>query len=225
MLLAAALAALTANGHPDRYALLVNAHGELRHQGNISMAYQVLLEQGYRRDDIFILSDEPEEPYYPNTGPATLTNLRALLAKLAVAVEPEDELFVYVTGHGRRIEATEVERGVEKTIGLSTIVMNKDEDLERDDFLAQLARIHPGNGTVFADLCYFGPFELTSWAHGTFINVARIDRTSYGNAFPREFWTALRGQRDADMRTAFATAAANDPGAKKGFNSPELTVR
>src|SRR5262249_17398688 len=35
------------NGQVDHFAVLIGANTELRHRGNLSMAYQVLVEQGY----------------------------------------------------------------------------------------------------------------------------------------------------------------------------------
>jgi hypothetical protein len=225
MLLAAALAALVANGQPDRYALLIGAHGELRHQGNLSLAYQVLLEQGYRRENIFILDSNPPSPYYPLAAPTTRENVRLAFETLAKAVEPHDTFLIYATGHGRRVEAVEIAGGKVRTLAVSTAVLNEAEDMAREELLELLATIAPASGFAFFDLCYWGPFEVESWKTGTFVSVARADRTSYGNTFPRAFWTELRAQREPSIPLAFEAAVRQDTGTRKGFNSPEIRVR
>src|SRR5688572_21509321 len=48
----------TPNGQVDHFAVLIGADTELRHRGNLSLAYQVLLEQGYDRQKIYILDSE-----------------------------------------------------------------------------------------------------------------------------------------------------------------------
>src|SRR5688572_13056904 len=91
------------NGVVDHFAVLIGANTELRHRGNLSMAYQVLIEQGYRAENVYILDSEGEAVFFPTTDRTTRETMQSLFEHLRDIVEPQDTLFIYVTGHGRRV--------------------------------------------------------------------------------------------------------------------------
>lgn len=197
------------NGTVDHFAVLIGANTELRHQGNLSMAYQVLVEQGYRRENIYILDPQPESTYFPATDYTTREAVTMLFAHMRRIVESQDTLLVYVTGHGRRIESEHV----------STLVLSKSEELRDVEFAALLEGLHPNVGIAFFDQCYGGAFigENPSFIY---ITVAADNRTSYGVGFPRAFWAAFRTNGAHSVGDAFSYACANDRGTALGFNHP-----
>ncbi len=218
----------TPNGAPDHLAVLIGAHTELRHRGNLAMAYQVLLEQGYRPSAIYILDSEGETVLFPSTDRTTRRSVLRLFEHLAAIVEPHDTLLVYVTGHGRRISAAREVRGVPSTLGLSTLALNASEELADWELARLFARLSPEVAIGFFDQCYSASFARV--AHGcrfAMITTTGEEETSYGVGFPRAFWGALRDRSASgaplSVRAAFEHAKENDRGTRTGANRPELT--
>lgn len=214
------------NQSVDHFAVLIGAHTELRHRGNLSMAYQVLLEQGYQRDKIFILDSEGATPFFPLTDVTTRASVRALFSYLAQVVEAEDSLLVYVTGHGRRIKAEEESNGSRRTLGVSTLMLNLAEEMTQDEFQGYLEAIQPEVGIVFFDQCYWGPLFSNKMCNYVTITTATEQETSHGVSFPRAFWeafrTAPRGHAPSLLK-AFKHAMVQDRATRKGFNRPRIS--
>lgn len=214
------------NGKVDHYAVLIGADTELRHHGNLSMAYQVLIEQGYQREQVYIFDSEGNTPFFPITDITTKAALEMTFDHLAKIVEPHDTLFIYVTGHGRRITADEEADGESRTIGVSTVILNHGEELTQDDFGRLLERVTPGVGMAFFDQCYWGPFSRPKLGDWVMITTADPDETSHGVSFPRAFWLAFReGNKDGGPTTifeAFKMAMVRDKATRLGFNRPRI---
>jgi hypothetical protein len=214
------------NGQVDHFAVLIGANTELRHQGNLSMAYQVLLEQGYSRDKIFVLDSEGATPFFPITDLTTRASVIKLFEHLSKVVESHDTLFVYVTGHGRRVAADRDDNGMRTTLGVSTLVLNPGEEMAQDEFTGMLENIYPQVGVVFFDNCYFGQVVNPRLCNYVFITTADSDTTSNGNTFPRAFWSAFRGRRTDNPPTvfeAFKYAMVADRATRLGFNRPRIS--
>ncbi len=206
--------------------MLIGADTELRHRGNLSLAYQVLLEQGYTRDHIYILDSEGETPFFPLTDVTTLESVTMLFAHLAKVVELQDTVFVYVTGHGRRITADEESDGQTKEIGVSTLILNPGEELAQDDFSKLLEQVAPGAGIAFFDQCYWGPLTSPKLCNYVVITTSQPDETSHGNTFPRAFWAAFREKRGGTVPTifdAFKFAMVADRATTLGLNKPRIS--
>lgn len=212
----------------DHFAVLIGGATELRHRGNLSMAYQVLIEQGYSRDHVYILDSDGDTMFFPSTDVATRANVEALFAHLRKIVEPEDTLLIYVTGHGRRVQATEEEHGLTQTLGVSTILLNKTEELADWEFARLLDGLEPAIGIAFFDQCYGAVFATTSRScNFVFITTAAETDTSYGVSFPRAFWGAFRKRPRGALSVldAYVEATREDRGTIRGYNSPQLVHR
>lgn len=211
-------------GKKDHFAVLLGANTELRHRGNLSMAYQVLLEQGYARENIFILDSEGQTPFFPFTELTTRQAVDLLFDHLAKVVEPEDTLLVYVTGHGRRITADEEDNGDKKTLGVSTLVLNPGEEMSQDEFIAELEKVQPEVGIVFFDQCYWGQTQSKKLCNYVTITTAEADETSHGVSFPRAFWSAFRRRPGSETTVleAFTYAMVTDKATRLGFNRPRI---
>jgi hypothetical protein len=216
------------NGKVDHFAVLIGANTELRHRGNLSMAYQVLIEQGYKAEDIYILdSEEGETPFFPVTDVTSRAALQRLFAHLRRVVEPHDTLFIYVTGHGRRITADQDDNGQKSTIGISTILLNKGEEMSEWEFGTLLDGLEPQAGIAFFDQCYGARFSMiTKSCNFVFITTAAEAETSYGVSFPRAFWAAFRepslASGEPTVFEAFKFAMVADRGTRLGFNRPRI---
>lgn len=216
------------NEKVDHYAVLLGAHTELRHLGNLSLAYQVLIEQGYQREHIYILESEGDATYFPTTDVASRATVARLFDHLRKVVEPQDTLLIYVTGHGRRVNATSETRGKTQALGVSTIVLNRDEELADWELGAMLEGIAPSVGIAFFDQCY-GAIFATAMRSCNFVSIttAAEDETSYGVSFPRAFWSAFRlpsaKERPPTVLDAYRYATQEDSGTLRGYNAPQIT--
>ncbi|MBK8014955.1 MAG: hypothetical protein IPK13_26860 [Deltaproteobacteria bacterium] len=216
------------NHRVDHFAVLIGAETELRHRGNLSMAYQVLIEQGYDRDEVFIFDSEGGTPFFPNTDVTTRASLSLLFDYLARVVEPHDTLLVYVTGHGRRVAADEESRGAAKRLGVSTVVLNPGEEVSQDEFVAWLEAVPVGVGIAFFDQCYFGQISSPKLCNWVTMTTSAEDETSHGVSFPRAFWNAFRAtpsRSDAGPITvyeAFKRAMVADVATRLGQNRPRI---
>lgn len=215
------------NGIVDHFAVLIGADSELRHRGNLSMAYQILLEQGYRRDRIYILDSEGDTPFFPLTDITTRAAIARLFEHLSKTIEPQDSLFVYVTGHGRRITADEDEAGTQSTLGVSTLVLNPGEELPQEEFFSMLESIKPEAGILFFDQCYWGPFSSPNLCNYVTITTSDPKDTSHGVSFPRAFWSAFRNPRKqgeaVSIFDAFKFAMVADRATTLGLNRPRIS--
>jgi hypothetical protein len=217
------------NGKVDHFAVMIGADTELRHRGNLSMAYQVLLEQGYKRENIYILDSEGENPFFPLTDVTTRASVDLLFKHLGMIVEPHDTVLIYVTGHGRRITADEEKQGNKSTLGVSTLVLNPGEELSQDEFSELLEKLSPETGIAFFDQCYWGPFSSAKLCNFIMITTSTKDDTSYGVSFPRAFWGAFRDRRVKSLSPgpsifeAFKFAMVADRATTLGFNKPRIS--
>jgi hypothetical protein len=216
------------NDRVDHYAVLIGAHTELRHRGNLSLAYQVLIEQGYRRENVYILESEGDATFFPTTDVASRATVTRLFDHLRKIVETQDTLLIYVTGHGRRVTATSESDGKAATVGVSTLVLNSREELADWELAAMLEGLEPAAGIAFFDQCYGAIFAtITRACNFVFITTAAEDETSYGVAFPRAFWAAFRMPPPVGTMTSVLTAYRHaervDRGTQLGYNQPQIS--
>lgn len=216
------------NGAVDHFAVLIGANTELRHRGNLSMAYQVLIEQGYTRDHIYILDSDGESDFFPQASRTSRASMYRLFGHLKRIVEPHDTLFIYVTGHGRRVVAESEDNGRRSTLGVSTILLNRTEEMSDWEFGTLLDGLNPDAGIAFFDQCYGAKFSMIAGScKFVFITTASEDETSYGVSFPRAFWGAFRdpalAKRPLSIVEAYKYATETDKGTRMGFNRPQLS--
>jgi hypothetical protein len=187
----------------------------------------VLLEQGYLRSNIYILDSEGETPFFPLTDVTTRASIARLFRHLARVVEPHDTLFVYVTGHGRRITADEETEGQVSTVGVSTLVLNPGEELSQDEFSAMLEGVSPEAGIAFFDQCYWGTFSSPKLCNYVVITTSQPGETTHGVSFPRAFWSAFRERKGIrpvpSIFEAFKFAMVADRATTLGLNKPRIS--
>jgi len=199
------------NGVVDHFALLIGANTEYRHQGNLSLAYQVLIEEGYKRDNVFILDVNTGSPIFPKTETTSRLAVYEIMRFLRNVIEPHDTLLVYVTGHGAKDELK------------SNIMLNPSQKMGVPEFVALLRRVKPKAGMLFMDQCYAGYSVRIHQCNWYVVTVATDDTTSQGTSFPRYFWDAFR-QGAKTVQEAFESAHGRDEATKKGENQPKIWV-
>lgn len=201
------------NGKPDTFAVIIGLNTEEYHRGNISLAYQVLVELGLKRQDVFILDVASRLPYFPKTDTTSHAAVTTLFGLLAAVIEPHDELIVYVTGHGVLDEG-----------GSPELMLNPAERMPADEFLALLNTLDVSVGLLFVDQCYWGPKHSPSSCVWTTITTAHEGQVTVGATFPRAFWSSLRdGTRP--LRAAFDESVRDDRNAVLGFNGPAMSMQ
>lgn len=195
----------------EHFALLIGANTEQRHRNNLSLAYQVLIEQGYDRRLIFILDSEGGNPVtYPLTDVTTYDSFDTILGWLQKNMGVEDTLLVYITGHGTK----------------SGLVFNKKQTIQKSIFWSMLEKtIYPSKGIIFTDICYWGAhehmwdIEKSTWV---ILSVTDSEHTSQGSSFPRLFWRSFRELNEKSLSSHWGWAVSRDPGVKSQGNRPQI---
>ena len=196
------------NNKPDHFAVILGLNTEQRHQGSISLSYQVLIERGYKRENIYILDPEGKTPIFPTTDTTSINSVEILFKHLSEIVGIDDTLLIYITGHGKRIDKK------------SHLVLNMSEILPAEDFIKILSKIHPSVGMIFADHCYWSSDFKPDDCNWVSIAVSTTETTSSGTSFPRLFWWSTR--RGETILSAFNEAKREDISTKKKENRPSI---
>ena len=212
------LSNISPNGKPDNFAILLGASTELRHKANLSIAYQTLLEKGYKKENIFILDSDGLSPFFPSDGTTSKASVKLLFEKLAKIVEKEDGLFIYITGHGRRVSAS--------GIGVSTISLNAGEELSYSQLINMLDGISPKYGFIFIDNCYTDLYITPNLDEFIFLSVSTPTTLSKNVSFPRTFFKIWRNENEpSSIQSIFKKTIIEDRATIQGFNKPKLTYR
>ena len=196
------------NDRQDHFAVLLGANTELRHKGSMSLAYQTLIESGYKRKNIYILDPDGQTPIYPVSDTTSRVAIKLLFNHLKNIVEPQDTILIYVSGHGQLINQKQ------------NIILNPGETMEAKEFILMVSQLYPLVGIMIADQCYwsvdYSPQDC-AWAS---ISVSTPNTTSFGTGFPRAFWWSIR--RGNNINYAFEMAKKNDYGTKTKANNPKI---
>jgi hypothetical protein len=90
------------NCRHDKYALLVRGYDDLKYAANLSIAYQSLLEQGYKPENVVVLAPTyyGETYFHPTDGDATKENIQKVCEYFAKKADCKDTLLVYMNDHG-----------------------------------------------------------------------------------------------------------------------------
>ena len=130
------------------------------------MAYQVLIEQGYDRNDVFIFDSEGGTPFF-----SKYRRDHACIAVASVRLSRARRRATRFTlglrdGTRAPVAADEESKGEAQRLGVSTIVLNPGEEAQ-DEFVTWLEAVPVGVGIAFFDQCYFGQIRAQSFATGS----------------------------------------------------------
>ncbi len=150
----------------DKFAVLISGLTEERHTANLSVAYQVLLENGFKSENIYVLDRNGRNKYYhPVHGRGTKVFVEKAFKKLQAKIDKNDMLFVYVTNHGYkakveggkiiRINKNEAGKTGKKELSLIDLV---GKDIHQEEFAGLLKKMQYKLGIFLFDQCYSGGF-------------------------------------------------------------------
>jgi len=95
------------DGIISRYAVMINGGSETRFWTDVELAYDMLTDgYGFSPPDIYLLNHNGKDPTGGNPDgmidySATYENLQIVFNKLASNVDEDDEVFIWITDHGR----------------------------------------------------------------------------------------------------------------------------
>ncbi len=190
------------NGKSDKYAVLINGSDEWRFRMDTCLIYQILLENGFQKENIYILDEEGKEDFlYPADDIAGRKIIEALFAYLAKKVDENDTFVVHISDHGTRNEiplensnSNEIQEVTEIVLPYGNI---NELDLER-----YLSKIKPKWGLVTTDICYGGALA-TRVGKGKYVGIAQTTAKDLGyermrDSFGGFFYQAFRKTGEAD---------------------------
>lgn len=176
---------------PHLFGWLINGDDEARHHGNVDAAARALCARGALETHVRI-SDS-------RRGNATVKELAAVAAALAEELHPDDQLVVYVTGHGTR----------------EGVVLQNGELLGRAGMLEVLRPLRAERTVFVFDGCFTGDIPTLLVEDG-FRAVAMAPiaegQESHCQLFAPAFWGGLElglvgeGQGPVSLREVFQRA-------------------
>jgi len=215
------------NNRPDKYAVLINGSDESRFVAEISLIYQVLLENGFRRENVYILDQRGSEDFlYPADDIASRKNLESVFLHLSKKVDSEDLLVVHISDHGVR---NKTEDGQE-----ITEIYLPSGNVSEIDLEGYLSNIKPKYGIITTEICYGGGLALRL-GKGRYIGISQTTdkdlgysslRDSFGGFFYQAFRNHAMSDRNGDdlvtIDEAFAYAKENHSWSKRRIVHPQL---
>lgn len=219
------------DNYPNKYAVLISGDTEDIYQENLSMAYQILLENGFQRKNVSILGGKGDlSAFYPIFGPASKKSIDCVFDDLSKKIDSNDLLFVYVTGHGDQITLGDV-AGDKKEVSKIASIDLSGESLLETDFEKYLINIKSEVGILLFDQCYGGNFAKR-FGKGNYIAISASEpgKTSKENTFPWAFFHAWRNYDFSDRNNdgkisigeAFYHAKQHDISTRKGLQKPQI---
>jgi len=187
------------NNSPDKYAVIINGDNATRHVRNVSLACNVLRQNGFIDKNIFVLSYQKNtiEEQIPTYAP-TFGNLQMLFRLLSEVVDDKDLLFIYGTGHGNR-------KGDVSQICIRRIcphckrphLTTRVSEIELEYLIKE---IHPQYGILVFDQCEAGGFGTKFQRRENFVVVCRAAQDERGTCryFAKAFFDAF-GDASSDV--------------------------
>ena len=216
---------------PEKYGLIVSGMTEKRCADTNKIAYDMLLSNGYSKDDIYVLDSDGSQRQYPVDAPASRESLCLVMDHLAKKAGPEDDIFVYIGDHG----GVDVEgprfRPADDAEVFSLIMLSGDIVSDKE-FANYLHGIGVGQGILFAGQCYGGGFAEEA-GKGNFTGVSSSEPDGESSSlwngvdFDRTFFQSF-GKKEADenddgnvsVREAFDYAKENFILTSQGNETP-----
>ena len=220
------------NNLPDKYAVIISGDGEKIFEDNISSAYNVFIENGFGKENIYILNSGIKTECYPADGMASRDSIKIVLEHLAKKVDGNDMIFVYITSHGNQQYLIESSGAKLKLTPIAALAMPNDEMLE-PEFTKHLRQVKPGIGILVAEQCYGGDFAENIGKENSYIGISASGPGEsawyYANTFATGFFNAwhtcircIVGDGKVSIKEAYDYACKNDIATKKGEQVPRM---
>ncbi len=238
------------NGKHDKYALLITGFDEKRFIHDLGSIYDVLLESGFRKEDIYILGSDkvsyrgkPHIIPYPVDDIATRRTIETVFSHLEKKIDEHDLLVVHISSHGDKIVAKEENvNSPENYQKVTRAIMPWEDDviLENEGNVTELelerylSKLRPKLGIVTTDVCYGGGIaERVGKNRFVGISASGKDETAHsevGNSFSGFFYQAFINSEESDanrngsvtLDEAFDYAKGRHSWTKSGEDTPLL---
>lgn len=166
LVLAAALfMPFNAYANNQDYAVLIDGDyttSKDEHAQNVNNAYRCLKKQGYKDENIYVVS--PKNPGCQNYSEGTVNNVRNVLDELSKKVDNTDGVLVYTTGHGGGYGNGDGNCEDGTFVFIDKNFTNRHQDWPKEghfhinDLLAKLEKINADHFIYIGDQCYAGGF-------------------------------------------------------------------
>ena len=145
LLIVGAVNTITATN--EKYAVIISGNtSSERYRNDCSLIYQTLLGKGYQ-GNIYVAMPNGNG-YGNNQYNSTLDDIQYIFEELSQAMTGDDDLFIYVTGPGKR----------NATTGHSSITLHDGDSISDNDFTALLASLHYRTLNIVMQQDYAGGF-------------------------------------------------------------------
>ncbi|MGC9310704.1 MAG: hypothetical protein ACP5E4_03190 [Candidatus Aenigmatarchaeota archaeon] len=213
-------------GDREKYGLSLSGYNNCHTINEIPKAYQTLLEEGFKPENVYILDNNfPTNFFCPTDDVATKKSLSMITDYFIQRMQDEDALFCLFAGHGSRRDF----------LPDYAIPLWGSDPKDHDLLLASgvehyLDRIAASIKVLVFCHCFGGVFA-SRFNKDNYIAVSASNgsRPSYGSYFTKNFFGAIcekYGDFDNDGRVsigeAFWYAVLNDPCTKKGWQEPQI---
>ena len=180
----------------ERYAVILSGGGSKesnheRYWNDCSLIYKILVQTyKYKPENIYVIMADGTDPGYDrrkldktyDSSPldldgngtndiqysATKSNISAVFNTLSAKLTPDDNLLVFTTDHGSRVN------------GVSALVLWNNVLMYPSEFAAELNKVHSQNICVVMEQCYSGGFISSLEGDGRIIMTAcKADEVSW----------------------------------------------
>lgn len=184
------------NGQPDKYGVILNGANDEDTMPDIILAYQIMLENNFSPENIYILSNNSakyERHIYPKTDIFSKQSLEMLIDHLGKKVDSKDFLVMYLINHGEQTT-----KDGEETVKTDI----PGGDIFAEDIRGYLESIHPQTGLAVFNTCYAGGFSRLA-GNGDYIAISSSDydhtsKKGFGKNFGGLFFLAYREKGESD---------------------------
>ena len=224
------------NHLPDKYAVLLSGTDEGTFEENLARAYSVLTENGFDKENIYVLNTVIETDKYPADGKALKKSIGIVLEHLAKKIDDKDMLLLYYTAHGGMINIALEGEGkdiIKKQTSTLALAHGEVSAIELEEYLKD---IKPKAGIFVFDQCYGGGFAELIGRRNDYIGISATSAEDFGyfySGYPSfggmffRAWQYIQcsdanGDGRVSVKEAYDYARENDLAAKKGEQFPRM---
>lgn len=226
------------NNKKDKYAILITGNNEKRFVYDLWYSYYTLLENNFKKENIYLLDEDGKEkicPFsgffkdkikYPVDGISTADNIESLLSHLSKKIDENDLLFINISSHGNKYNYKS-SKGDEEYFTISLPGLN----LTNKVLKIWLDKVESDKTIILIDSCYSGGFAKT-FSKGKYIGISSSkaeevawSKTSW--SFSKSFMEAYNNKKESDknkdgkisIQEAFEYGKEKHPYTKPGKKS------
>lgn len=190
------------DGVVERYAVMINGGSETRFWNDVTFMYSTLIDDyGFSPDHIALLNYEGTNPYGLNPDdmidyPATLANIDLVFTQLSALLDGDDELFLWVTDHGRGYTGPQAQT-YGYLDGFASVDPGDEHDVLESDF--KLRSLTTGGYYAYPYLNHGMNVFKVYYAYVSSQGAYRMYRNKYVSAFTDVYFENGGLQSDSDV--------------------------